>query len=136
MEEIYKPRQLLNELNEAVQKLLDTLFTKLNEANQLGVYFHDLTNEYGLPEAIDANKELIGQIKALGIQHRILKQDLRDAMHKLATMCRDKFDELLVENCIDDNLMRDYLTSEYQLAISLGGVIPFLEKLDNTFSNK
>ena len=45
MEEIYKQRQLLNELNEAVQKLLDTLFTKLNNANQLGVYFHDLTNE-------------------------------------------------------------------------------------------
>ena len=129
MEGIYKQAQLVKDINNSDGMLLDQLFAKLCEASLKGVYFIDLVIAYGQTEDLEANASLIAEIKQMGKQHEALKNDLKDAQAKLGSMCSDKFAELSAAICGDDKLMSAYLAGEYQLAVSLGGVIPFLEKL-------
>ena len=129
MEEIYKQQLLVEHLNEAIKTLLDELFTKLNEAYLCGVYFIDLAVEYGKEEDLEANAKLIEYIKKLGAQHKSLKNDFKEAQNQLCAMCNEKFNSLSTAICGDDKLMNAYLAGEYQLAVSLGGVIPFLTRL-------
>lgn len=129
MEEIYDQLKVVSHLNEANKNLLDELFAKLSKANILGVYFIDLAIEYGEPEVLEANADLIKDIKKMGVRHNTIKQELQKAQEVLAAMCHDKFNELSASICEGDRLMSAYLAGEYRLAVSLGGVIPFLEKL-------
>ena len=129
MEEIYKQLQKVNLLKETIKNLLDELFAKLSEASILGVYFIDLAIEYGEPGALEANADLIKEIKNMGVQHNTIKQELQKEETTLGTMCHDKFNELSASICEGDSQMMDYLAGEYRLAVSLGGVLPFLERL-------
>ena len=132
MEEIYKQQQLAGQLNDAIKTLLDQLFVKLNVASLRGVYFMDLVVEYGEQKNLEANAELIAEIKKMGIQYDLLKKDLEEAQLKLGSMCHDKFEELSAAICAGDKLFAGYLKGEYNLAVSLGGVIPFLTELSKT----
>ena len=129
MKEIYKQLELVNNLNEAVKTLLDQLFEKLRVAYLHGVYFIDLNIDYGEKEALDANANLIAEIKRLNSQHESLRHDLREEQTKLGSMCHEKFIELANAVSEGDKSIVAYLTGEYNLAVSLGGVIPFLAEL-------
>ena len=133
MQKIVEQQKLIDSLYKGIKDLLgEQLLPKLQEANRRNLVVIDIDKIFGSDKDIAANAVLIQEIKELAHQYKQFRIDLKKAKEELGSMCYKKYTELKSKISQDESkrVNLPIIEREYNTCVAYGGMIPFLEQLD------